>query len=108
MVEAKRSGAFKCIQISLNLFITHLLFVDDVLLFCDGSRRDAVKLIEILDQFCRATGMEVNGRKSSVSCCNLMDQEVESYQNLFHFSLITFETGFKYLGFHLKLNNYGK
>lgn len=101
MAEAKRSGAFKCIQISLNLFITHLLFVD-------GSRRDAVKLIEILDQFCRATGMEVNGRKSSVSCCNLMDQEVESYQNLFHFSLITFETGFKYLGFHLKLNNYGK
>jgi hypothetical protein len=108
MVEAKHLEDFKGIQISLNLIITHLHFLYDVLLFCDGSRRDMVKLIEILDQFCQATSMEVNGRKSFMSCYNLTNQEIEPYHNLFHFSLIEFETGFKYLGFHLKPNNYGK
>jgi hypothetical protein len=30
-------------------FITHFLFVDDVLLFCDGSRREVNKLKKNLD-----------------------------------------------------------
>jgi hypothetical protein len=41
-------------------------FVDDVLLFYDGSWMDASKL-KILDLYCIATGMKVNLQKSSIS-----------------------------------------
>jgi hypothetical protein len=49
--EAKRQGEFQGIYISQNLQITHLLFVDDVLIFFNGSRGDADKLNEILELF---------------------------------------------------------
>ena len=62
---AKRQGSLKGIQVAPNFFITHLLFVDDVLIFCSGSVRDVVTLGEILDLFSKATGMEVNVVKSS-------------------------------------------
>lgn len=42
--EVKRQGEFQGITISQNLQITHLLFVDDVLIFCNGSCEDADKL----------------------------------------------------------------
>jgi hypothetical protein len=45
--EAKRQGTFYGIQISPNLKISHLLFVDDVLIFCVGTRRD----VETLEGF---------------------------------------------------------
>lgn len=62
--EAKRQGTLKGIHISPNLFITHLLFMDDVLIFCSGSVRDAHTLREILDLFSKATGMEVTYHSS--------------------------------------------
>jgi hypothetical protein len=34
-------GRFSGIKISNGMTITHLLFVDDILIFCDGSKRDA-------------------------------------------------------------------
>ena len=38
--EAKRMGRFSGICIGEQLAITHLLFVDDVMIFCSGDRRD--------------------------------------------------------------------
>jgi hypothetical protein len=45
--EAKRQGTFSGIHISHNLKISHFLFVDDVLIFYDGTRRD----VETLERF---------------------------------------------------------
>jgi hypothetical protein len=42
--EAKARGEFQGISISSTLKITHLLFVDDVLIFCNGHRGDADKI----------------------------------------------------------------
>jgi hypothetical protein len=53
--EAKAHGEFQGIAITPNLRVTHLLFVDDVLIFCNGKRRDAEKLKSILELFERAT-----------------------------------------------------
>jgi hypothetical protein len=39
-------GRFSSIKISNGLAITHLLFVYDILIFCDGSKRDVDILME--------------------------------------------------------------
>lgn len=36
------------VKLGLFLLLTHRLFVDDVLLFCSKSRRDVLKLKEVL------------------------------------------------------------
>jgi hypothetical protein len=99
---------FGGIFISPTLWITHLLFVDDVLIFCNGLRGDAEKLREILDLFGKATRMMINDRKSSLSIQNLEEEEIGLYRSLFPFEMKEFNAGLKYLGFHLKPNSYRK
>jgi len=43
IVEAKRRGYFRVVVVQL-LLITHILFVDDILVFCNGGRKDLKKL----------------------------------------------------------------
>jgi hypothetical protein len=62
-----RSGNLLGISIAPGHKITHLLFVDDILLFCNDRRRDAEKLAEILKMFHLATGMIINVQKSTIS-----------------------------------------
>lgn len=64
ILAAKRRGDLKGIEITTNLFITHLLFVDDILLFSNGSRDDVQPLKFSLDLFLKATGMCINAHKS--------------------------------------------
>jgi hypothetical protein len=71
LAHAKSQGNFTGIQIGKNLFITHLLFIDDVLIFCSGKQTDVESLSEILIMFSRATGMQINIQKSTLSANNL-------------------------------------
>ena len=50
------------------LSLSHLLFVDDVLLFCYGNERNLKKLLESLDLFCDDTCMEVDYNNSACYC----------------------------------------
>jgi hypothetical protein len=75
LIEAKSVGNFRGIKISPGLYISHLLFVDDILIFCDGSRQDIEKLSEGLLLFKHATGMEINAQKSSVTLSSLSREE---------------------------------
>jgi hypothetical protein len=72
--EAKRLGSFPGIKISQALHLTHLLFVDDVLIFSGGSRREAEALRNILTLFSKATGMQINEGKSTLTT-NLLSEE---------------------------------
>lgn len=99
--EAKASGEFQGISISSTLKITHLHFVDDVLIFCSGLSGDAEKLSSILDLFGRATRMQINAQKSTLSAHLMDDEELECYKGHFSFNQKTFDDGLKYLGFHL-------
>jgi hypothetical protein len=51
----------------MTFFLSHLLFVSDILILYDGLRRDWFKLKEILDLYYVATGMMVNLGKSIIS-----------------------------------------
>ena len=55
--DAKHYGKIKGIKISTHLFLTHLLFVDDVILFGLGTYEEWITFKVILDTFCEAFGM---------------------------------------------------
>jgi hypothetical protein len=75
MEDANERGEFHGISISLTLNLTHLLFVDDVLLFYNGQRCDAKKFHTILDLFGWATDMQINARKYTLLIHNLDAEE---------------------------------
>jgi hypothetical protein len=83
-----------------------LLFIDGVILFGDGQVREWRYYKHILENFCLATGMEINDNKSLI-LCNELSPKVEEHilhQYSFHFEPL--DNGLKYLGYHLKPNDY--
>jgi hypothetical protein len=60
------SANLKGIKININFSLTHLLFVDDILIFCEGNISYITLLKVILQTFCIATGMQINMEKSSL------------------------------------------
>lgn len=63
--DAHRKGHIKGIQLSSRLGITHLFFVDDVILFGLGTVDEWLAFKEAIDLYCSATGMSISIEKSS-------------------------------------------
>jgi len=89
-----------------DLNISHLLFVDDILIFCNGSRRDTDCLVEGLELFKRATGMLINVRKSIMVTNLVPEADLQYLTDHLPFQIEPLDGGLKYLGFHLKPNSY--
>ena len=81
----------------------HFLFIDNIIILCDGTRRNLEKHQLILHLFCKATGMTINEGESTILGEGLIE-EVELISNLFPFKWISFDEGLKYLGFRLEPN----
>jgi hypothetical protein len=64
LTQAVTSGSFKGLKVVVNTFISHLLFVDDVLILGAGKLEYWMTLNSILSKFCSATGMIINQHKS--------------------------------------------
>ena len=58
--DALNNGKIKGIKISSQLSLTHLLFVDDVIMFGTDTFEELVAFKVILDTFCAASGMCIN------------------------------------------------
>lgn len=106
--KARRDGKVKGIEVAINLFITHLLFVDDILIFTNGSPNEIKEYKSIFDLFLKASGMQINSRKSQICAADLVRRERDRLTNLFTFPLQPLDTPFKYLGFWLKPVAYKK
>jgi hypothetical protein len=66
--EVKRAGVFlqRCARGCPRPRISHLLFVDDCIVFSEASHRGALRLQEVLDIYSRGSGQLVNREKSAV------------------------------------------
>ena len=106
--KAHQEGNLLGIAVAPHLQITHLLFVDDVLIFCSGTAHDVNTISRILGLFSLATGMEINEGKSTMTTHGLDVGEERQAATLFPYICVTPDAGFKYLGFCLKPNNYLK
>ena len=71
IIKTKNLGTLKGIRMGRDLIITHLLFVIDILFLCNGIKRDAYKLKEIMDLYWLATKMIVNMGKYTISLWNV-------------------------------------
>eukprot|EP00253_Pinus_taeda_P010356 PITA_10356 len=96
------------IRIYKDTFLSHNLFVDDVLIFAMLCRATWYCLNEILEKFQRASGLVINKNKSSL-------YHNESNMDTFHWiadligiNPVSIKEGFKYLGFNLKAKGNSK
>ena len=104
--NAKARGTLQGLQIKDILHLTHILFVDDVLIFLNGSRQDVVQFDLQLKCFCRAIGMAPNALKSTIIMTSFSGLEQGTAMNLFAYVCIDISDGLKYLGYHIKPNDY--
>jgi hypothetical protein len=90
--------------VDVGLNITHLMFVDDVILFWIGCIDEWKSYKDVLDLFFKATWMEFNPQKSSFLEAGWDDVEPNLLKELFPFEVKPLDIGFKYLGFYMRPN----
>eukprot|EP00253_Pinus_taeda_P018576 PITA_18576 len=95
-------GRLKGIKITEGCTLTHLLFVDDILVFINGSIGDISIIKATFTLFQVATGMIVNDNKSSLTSTECTPHEIFFALQCFHFSQLQLAEGLKYLDYMLK------
>ena len=98
----------KALKIDEAFYLSHLLFVDDFIIFFKGTTRDSFKPNEILDLYCNATGMEVNVNKSILSFPGIPENDIVHFSTLFPNTISNQDKGLMYLGFVLAPYDYFK
>lgn len=94
------------IKIVDNFFLTHMLFVDDILIFLNGSIGDSTSLHNSFHLFQHATGMLINNNKSTITTVGCSVHEITYTTQRFPFVTLELNEGIKYLGFRLKPSGY--
>lgn len=97
--KAKRDGSIRGLEVAINMFISHLLFVDEILLFSNGNINEIKEIKRILNLFMKATRMQVNHRKSQVILEGFNRQEIAQISTVLPFDVQKLDDPFKYLGF---------
>ena len=82
-----------------DIKLTHLMFADDILLFCHGDLSSAKVLSDSLDHFQALSGLQVNHAKSSLFMSAISDVIRDQITHLFDFPLEQLPV--KYLGIPL-------
>jgi hypothetical protein len=92
---AKRISNLRGIKRGRSMYLSHMLFVDDVLLFSDSYNRDAILFKEILDLCSKASRIEINFQNSSITYNNISEDQERSLSIIFPYKTLSFSTGFK-------------
>eukprot|EP00253_Pinus_taeda_P020147 PITA_20147 len=108
ILKAKQSGMLTGLEVAVNLFISHLLFVDDILLFLNGNLPEVKVLKDIINLFLKAIGLQINPRKSHFILEGFTRHEALAITSIFPFETTQMDMPFKYLGFWLKPSSYRK
>ena len=66
IMEARILRIVQGVKVGKQESLSHLLFIDDVLLLCFGSDKEGDSLHEILKLYGRVVGIEVNDTKSTL------------------------------------------
>ena len=105
--QAHSAGVISGIKLAPQLYLTHLLFVDDAILFGVGTLSEWKYYKHILDTFYSATGMEINVDKSSFLFHNIDEVTKQQISNILSYKMQPLTASFKYLSYYLKPLGYG-
>jgi hypothetical protein len=86
--EATDRGSLKRICYGPSCNITHILFVDDIMIFCESTRRVVEKFKSILDLLCKTTSMIINIDISTISMWGVTKPEHGYFSQLFPYQAI--------------------
>ena len=102
IADARDHGLIKGIKISSNFALTHLLFVDYVILLGTGTLTEWMAFDIIISKFCKAFGMSISIDKSCFLYNNVdFDIRSEITKSL-PYKMEPITTGFMYLRYFLK------
>ena len=102
IADARNNGLIRGIQISPTIELTHLLFVDDVIIMGTRSLQEWAAFEVILDTFCSATGMSISLDKSVILHHNIPDSELLCLSRSIPYRMSPITQGLTYLGYFLK------
>jgi hypothetical protein len=108
LAEARRSSTFHGVSFGNLVKLTHILFVDDVLIFCRCATIDCITLKNIVSLFNAAMSMIINENKLAIYLPKCNEYFKALFSNMFPFAIKEIGEGLKYLGFTIKPNKYGK
>eukprot|EP00253_Pinus_taeda_P034692 PITA_34692 len=110
-IQLKRAESgfyFQPIKMAKDFYLSHNLFVDDILVFAMLHKASWLCLLSIFDRFQSASGICINKEKSKFYH-NDMDVETASWTaSIFGIEAVSIDCGMKYLGFSLKPNGYNR
>ena len=106
LLFVKDCGLYHGITFGNEISLSHVLFVDDIVMVTDGIEQSLSTMYEVLVIFSKVSQMKINEEKSALYFSNLDEFELITIQNIFTFSVGKIENGMKYLGFHLKCWRY--
>jgi hypothetical protein len=84
-------GRLEGVLVANGVRITHMLFVDDVILFGKGSFQEWQVFKDALNIFCNATGMDFNNQKSQFLEVGLSVDWLDQLKELFPFEFKSIE-----------------
>jgi hypothetical protein len=64
------------------------------------------EIIRILDVFCKASGLKINEKKTTFLQYGVRQQTLEIYRPIFIIIFVDLSSGFRYLGYFLKIDRY--
>lgn len=96
LANAEQEQRIKGVKVSRNSpMVTHLMYADDVVIYCRANSNEAAIVRCILQEYCQATGQEINWDKSSIHfsanttrplrsyLCNLMGMKECNHRSLY-------------------------
>jgi hypothetical protein len=104
VLEKKVEG----IPMERGINITHLMFVDDIIIFENGNIVEWNAYKKIMELFCKETGMDFSSKKSSLLEVAWAAEDLALLKDFMPFDVKPVDEGFNYLGCFLKPNYYNK
>ncbi|XP_062080587.1 uncharacterized protein LOC133785356 [Humulus lupulus] len=96
MQKVGQKSDFAFHNICKELKLNHLMFADDVLLFCNGDYKSICYLLQVLKLFSQTSGLQPNASKSAIFSCGMSSNEVQRILEVSGFRKS--EVPFNYLG----------